>query len=56
MRKKLNESEKKKKLTVTINPALHDKINTLHNNVSKHVEWLIYQDLLKNNNINEMPL
>ncbi len=56
MRKKLDKSEKKVKLTASINPILFKKINSLHNNVSKHVEWLIYQDLRKNNEINEMPL
>lgn len=56
MRKKLNTKDKKVKLTCTINPTLHEKINELHSNVSKHVEWLIYQDLRKNNLIDEMPL
>lgn len=49
MRKKLNREEKKKKLTTTINPVLFQKVNELHNNISKYVEWLIYQDLKKNN-------
>lgn len=56
MRKKLKENEKKGKLTATVNKKLLDKLNSLHNNVSKHVEWLIYQDLRKNNEIDEMPL
>jgi len=56
MRKKLNEDEKKVKLTASVNPLIFKKINELHRNVSKHVEWLIYQDLRKNNNIEEMPL
>ena len=56
MRKKLKDYEKKGKLTVTVNKKLLDKLNSLHNNVSKHVEWLIYQDLRKNNEIDEMPL
>ncbi len=56
MRKKLKEFEKKGKLTASINKEVLDKLNSLHNNVSKHVEWLIYQDLRKNNEINEMPL
>ena len=38
MRKKLNESEKKGKLTASINKTLLDKLNRLHGNVSKHVE------------------
>jgi len=56
MRKKLKESEKKGKLTASINKQVLDKLNSLHGNVSKHVEWLIYQDLRKNNEINEIPL
>jgi hypothetical protein len=56
MRKKLKESEKKGKLTASINKEVLNKLNTLHNNVSKHVEWLIYRDLRKNNQIDEIPL
>lgn len=56
MRKKLKENEKKGKLTTTINKKVLTKLNSLHHNVSKHVEWLIYQDLRKNNEIDEMPL
>jgi len=56
MKKKLNESEKKGKLTASVNKQVLYKLNSLHNNVSKHVEWLIYQDLRKNNNIDEIPL
>jgi hypothetical protein len=56
MRKTLPESERRVKLTCTINPKLHKKLNELHPNVSKYVEWLIYQDLRKSNNIDEIPL
>jgi hypothetical protein len=56
MRKKLKECEKKGKLTASVNKILLNKLNTLHSNVSKHIEWLIYQDLRKNNEIDEMPL
>jgi hypothetical protein len=56
MRKKLKETEKKGKLTASINKQVLDKVNSLHGNVSKHIEWLIYQDLRKNNEIDEMPL
>ena len=56
MRKKLKETEKKGKLTASINKQVLDKVNSLYGNVSKHVEWLIYQDLRKNNEIDEMPL
>jgi hypothetical protein len=56
MRKKLDDSEKKGKLTITINKLLLSELNNSHNNVSKHVEWLIYQDLKKNKQIGEIPL
>ena len=56
MRKKLNQKEKKVKLTCTINPIVYEKLIKSYGNVSKHVEWLIYQDLKKNNKINEIPL
>ena len=56
MRNKLNPNERKKKLTVTLNPNVYIKLHGLHNNISKYVEWLIYQDLRKTNNIDEMPL
>ena len=56
MKKKLKESEKKGKLTASVNKKVLTKLNSLHNNVSKHVERLIYQDLRKNNEIEEMPL
>jgi hypothetical protein len=56
MRKKLKEGTAKVKLTCTINPELHKKVTELNDNVSKYIEWLIYQDLRKSNNIDEMPL
>ena len=56
MRQKLKQSEKKARLTVSINPLLDKKLTELHSNVSKHVEWLIYQDMRKNNIVEEMPL
>jgi hypothetical protein len=56
MRKKLKENEKKVKLTCTINPIIFNKVNELHSNVSKHIEWLIYQDLRKHNQIDETIL
>ena len=56
MRKKLKAEEKKVKMTISINPMIHKKLSELFGNVSKQVEWLIYQDLRKNNNIDEMPL
>ena len=56
MKKKLKENERKRKLTCTINPILYEKVIELNSNVSKHIEWLIYQDLRKNNKIDEIPL
>jgi len=48
--------KKKGKLTASINKKVLEKLNHSYSNVSKHVEWLIYQDLRKNNKIDEMPL
>ena len=56
MRKKLDNTEKKARLTVTINPPLHQLVNERNNNVSKYVEWLIYQDLKNDNVVKEMRL
>ena len=56
MRKKLKPEEKKVKLTTSINPILFKKLNEEFTNVSKHVEWLIYEDLRKNNMIQEIRL
>jgi hypothetical protein len=56
MRKKLADNEKKITIAITINPILDKKLTELYKNKSKQVEWLIYQHLLKNNNIEEMPL
>ena len=56
MRKKLEESEKRVTIAITINPLLDKKLTQLYKNKSKQIEWLIYQHLLKNNEIDEMPL
>lgn len=56
MRRKLNSDEKKVRLTITINPILAKKLLEQHSNVSKHIEWLVYQNMLKDNTITEMPL
>lgn len=53
MRNKLKIEEKKVRLTITVNPELDKIISELHTNKSKYVEWLIYQDLRKNNTIKE---
>ncbi len=56
MRKKLDESEKRITIAITINPVLDKKLSELYKNKSKQVEWLIYQHLLTNNHIEPMPL
>lgn len=56
MRKKLTENEKKVTLSVTINPVLMVKLDELQKNKSKYIEWLIYQDLKKNNMVDEIML
>ena len=38
----------KKKISVTIREKIDDILNEEFNNKSKYIEWLIYQDLLKN--------
>lgn len=53
MRKKLNDNEKKARVTISLNKQVAEILNTNYNNVSKHVEWLIYQDLKKNNIIDK---
>ena len=50
MRKKLNNDEKKIRVTITLNREI-DKLASESNNKSKYIENLIYQDLLKNNRI-----
>lgn len=56
MKPKLKPEEKKTRVTVSMNPILDKKLTELHSNVSKHIEWLVYQDMRKNNQIDEMPL
>jgi len=56
MRKKLNPEEKRVTIAISINPKISKKLTQLYKNKSKHVEWLIYKDLLVNNHIKEMPL
>lgn len=53
MRSKLNNEEKKVKVSVTINPELVKIITKNHKNKSKYIEKLIYRDLLLNKHINE---
>lgn len=55
MRKKLNDADKKQKISICISPVLMNAINNI-NNKSKYIEWLIYQDLKKNNKVDENVL
>lgn len=52
-RKTLNKKDRKDKISVSLNKILSNKINKLYTNKSKYIERLVYQDLLKNNEINE---
>ena len=52
-RKKLNEENKKDRFSITLNKELSEKVRELKPNTSKYIEWLIYQDLKKNNQIDE---
>lgn len=53
MRSKLNNEEKKVKISVTINPDLVKILTKNYKNKSKYIEKLIYRDLLLNKLINE---
>jgi len=50
MRKKLEEEEKKVRITITLNREINKLANEKPNK-SKYIEALIYNDLLKNNKI-----
>jgi len=52
MRSKLNNEEKKVKVSVTINPDLVKIMTKNYKNKSKYIEKLIYRDLLLNKLIN----
>ena len=53
MRSRLNNEEKKVKVSVTINPDLVKIMTNNCKNKSKYIEKLIYRDLLLNKLINE---
>ena len=48
MRNKLNDNEKKVKVSITINPDLFEIVDKNYKNKSKYIEKLLYNDLLKN--------
>jgi LDH2 family malate/lactate/ureidoglycolate dehydrogenase len=52
-RNKLNEKDKKTKISVTLNTELLGITKHGVNNISKYLEWLIYQDLKKNNKLSD---
>ena len=49
MRNKLNDGEKKMRLSIRINPIIMSELNNISNK-SKYIEYLIYLDM-KNKNI-----
>ncbi len=52
-RKKLKPEELKIKLSIRLHPELFNIISENYSNNSKYLERLVYQDLLKNNKIND---
>jgi hypothetical protein len=44
MRKKMNTADRKVKITISVNPKISEHLRPM-SNVSKYVEYLIYQDL-----------
>lgn len=55
-RKKLTIEQKKTKLSITINRFLVMKITESQPNMSKYIEFLVYNDLKKNNIIDKTML
>jgi hypothetical protein len=53
MRSKLNNEEKKVKISITINPDLVKIITNNYKNKSKYIEKLVYHNLILNKHINE---
>ena len=41
-------------ITITVDSDIYEKIEMLFGNKSKYINWLIYQDLLKNTNDEEV--
>lgn len=50
-KKKLNPEQLKIKLSIRLNSDLFKIVEENQPNKSKYLEWLVYQDLLKNNKI-----
>jgi hypothetical protein len=55
-RKKLNDDEKKDKLSITMNIEVCKAAKEYKSNMSKYIEYLVYKDLRKNNKIDEIIL
>lgn len=53
-RTKFKEEDLKVRLSVTINSKLSQIVNETIGNKSKYIEWLITQDLNKNNQLKDM--
>lgn len=47
---KVNMEKSKKQLCISLDRKLFDLIEKKFNNRSKYIEWLIYQDMIKNSN------
>lgn len=52
-KKRLKPEDRKVKFSISIDPELYHKIDKLHPNKSKFIEWLICQNLIKTKVINE---
>lgn len=50
----MKKQKTKKPMTVSIDKKLFGMIKEKFNNKSKYIEWLIYQDLLKNTDDEEL--
>jgi len=53
MRKKLNEDQKKQPVSIKVDPLILAKLNEHYPNKSKYIEYIIYQDMRKNNVIDK---
>lgn len=44
----------KMRISIAVDKSINDLLNTEFSNKSKYIEWLIYQDLLKNSKNNKV--
>ena len=54
MRKKLNDTEKKVKLTITLHPKILEVIKANNYNISRAIETILYENLKTNNKIEQL--